>query len=84
MLKMDALIAQPSRLWCNMTIQSNHCIDNRPVNKLAGCRCWQALVLTCAAKCLQMQNREVWFLSCVTVTLSSLKVDLPSSSEVCD
>lgn len=36
MLKMDALIAEPSRLWCNMTILNNHCIDNWPVNKLAG------------------------------------------------
>lgn len=35
-LKMDALIAEPSRLWCNMTILSNHCIDNWPINKLAG------------------------------------------------
>lgn len=35
MLKMDALIAEPSRLWCNMTILSNHCVDNWSVNKLA-------------------------------------------------
>lgn len=27
---MDGLVTEPSRLWCN------HCIDNRPVNKLAG------------------------------------------------
>lgn len=36
MLKIGGLIAGPSRLWCNMTILSNHCIDNWPVNKLPG------------------------------------------------
>lgn len=36
MLKIDGLIAGPSRLWCNTTILSNHCIDNWPVNKLPG------------------------------------------------
>jgi len=36
MLKMEALIAEPCRLCCNITILSKYCIDNWPVNKLAG------------------------------------------------
>lgn len=36
MLKIRGLIAGPSRLWCNITMLSNHCRDNWPINKLPG------------------------------------------------